>query len=383
LKKKILILSNYYLPGNKAGGIIRAAENLVGLIADVAEVIVFTSSKDFDNKDNYNSIDFNTPVVNGNYRVVYFDCYGFKLSKSIFDYIKYSKPDFIFINGFFSFHFSIIPMIFKSLGLLKTELIVSPRGMLKSSALNFKWKKKKLILSLFKFLNLSKKVIFHATDIQESNDLKKIFKNAKVIVVSDIPAKSTANELKLVKEVGKLNLLFLGRIHPVKNLLYILNLLKKINELCLINLSIVGNIEDMIYWEVCKEEIKKMPDNIKIEFIGEVSHMEVSKIISHNHLVINPSLGENFSYTIIESLQGGRPILISDQTPWKDLKDYGAGWDFPLVHVDSFVSSIETAAQWSQNDFSQASEKAINYFLAKIDIESIKGKYFELFKLNS
>ncbi len=383
MKKKILILSNYYLPGNKAGGIIRAAENLVGLIADVAEVIVFTSSKDFDNKDNYNSIDFNTPVVNGNYRVVYFDCYGFKLSKSIFDYIKYSKPDFIFINGFFSFHFSIIPMIFKSLGLLKTELIVSPRGMLKSSALNFKWKKKKLILSLFKFLNLSKKVIFHATDIQESNDLKKIFKNAKVIVVSDIPAKSTANELKLVKEVGKLNLLFLGRIHPVKNLLYILNLLKKINELCLINLSIVGNIEDMIYWEVCKEEIKKMPDNIKIEFIGEVSHMEVSKIISHNHLVINPSLGENFSYTIIESLQGGRPILISDQTPWKDLKDYGAGWDFPLVHVDSFVSSIETAAQWSQNDFSQASEKAINYFLAKIDIESIKGKYFELFKLNS
>ena len=112
MKKKILILSNYYLPGNKAGGIIRAAENLVGLIADVAEVIVFTSSKDFDNKDNYNSIDFNTPVVNGNYRVVYFDCYGFKLSKSIFDYIKYSKPDFIFINGFFSFHFSIIPMIF-------------------------------------------------------------------------------------------------------------------------------------------------------------------------------------------------------------------------------------------------------------------------------
>jgi glycosyltransferase involved in cell wall biosynthesis len=382
MKKEIIILSNWYLPGNKAGGIIRAAENLVGLLSEESAVTVLTSSKDFDAIYDYNSIEFNKEFTINNYKVVYFDKSGLRLSKCIFDYIKQSKPDFIFVNGFFSLHFSIIPMILKCISILKAQLIVSPRGMLKSSALNFKREKKSLLLRLFKFLNLSKNVVFHATDIQESNDVKSLFKDANVVVVSDIPAKFISNSIKLDKEVGTLNLLFLGRIHPVKNLLFILELLKKIKEFYSINFSIVGNIEDTNYWEVCVEEIEKMPTNIKVEFLGEVLHQDVSTIINKNHLIINPSLGENFSYTIVESLQGRRPILISDQTPWKNLEQFGAGWDFPLANIDAFLSSIVIASQWSQKDFDLASENAINYYFAQLDLKEIKEKYFNLFKLN-
>jgi len=382
MKKEIFILSNWYSPGNRAGGIIRAAENLVGLLSEVSAVTVLTSSKDFGDIYDYNSIEFNKELTIKNYKIVYFDKSGFILSKCIFDYIKQNKPDYIFVNGFFSLHFSLIPMILRCTRILKAQFIVSPRGMLKSSALNFKREKKSLLLWLFKFLNLSKNVIFHATDTQESNDVKKLFKDANVVIVSDIPAKPVLNSLKIEKKIGTLNLLFLGRIHPVKNLLFILELLKKIKEYYSINFSIVGNVEDTNYWERCEQEIKKMPRNIKVEFFGEVPHKDVITVIKKNHLIFNPSLGENFGYTIIESLQGGRPILISDQTPWKNLAKFGAGWDFPLANIDAFLSSIVIASQWTQKDFDLASENAINYYFAQLDLDEIKKKYFYLFELN-
>lgn len=382
MKKNVILLTKWYLPGNKAGGIIRAAENLVGILSEESAVTVLTSSKDFDTINHYSKIEFNKELTLNCYKVVYFNKSGLRLSKAIFDYIKQINPDFIFVNGFFSLEFSIIPMILKCISVLKGQLIVSPRGMLKSSALNFKKEKKRLVLRLLKLLSLSKNVIFHATDIQEYNDIKVKFKDAKVILISDIPTKFVSNERHLNKEVGKLNLLFLGRIHPIKNLLFILSLLKKTKQYNKIYFTIVGNIENANYWEVCLEQIKKLPDHITVSFLGQIPHEEVNSIIINNHLIINPSLGENFSYTIIESLQSGRPVLISDQTPWKEIARFGAGWDFPLAETDNFLSSIETASQWSQDEFDLVSENAINYYHVNIDINMIKEKYFNLFNLN-
>ena len=34
----------------------------------------------------------------------------------------------------------------------------------------------------------------------------------------------------------------------------------------------------------------------------------------------------------IESLMAGRPVLISDQTPWRGLEQEKCGWDVPLAH---------------------------------------------------
>ncbi len=54
-----------------------------------------------------------------------------------------------------------------------------------------------------------------------------------------------------------------------------------------------------------------------------------------------PSLTENFSYTVLESLQAGIPVLISDQTPWRDLEAQGIGWDLDLVTRQPWLDALQ------------------------------------------
>jgi len=57
-----------------------------------------------------------------------------------------------------------------------------------------------------------------------------------------------------------------------------------------------------------------------------------------------PSLTKCFSYTVLESLQAGIPVLISDQTPWRDLEAQGIGWDLELSDSGRWLQALENLA---------------------------------------
>jgi glycosyltransferase involved in cell wall biosynthesis len=42
---------------------------------------------------------------------------------------------------------------------------------------------------------------------------------------------------------------------------------------------------------------------------------------------------------IVEAWAAGCPVLVSDQTPWRQLTAQGLGWDVPLEH-EAWVSAI-------------------------------------------
>lgn len=54
-----------------------------------------------------------------------------------------------------------------------------------------------------------------------------------------------------------------------------------------------------------------------------------------------PTQGENYGHVFIEALSSGTPILLSDQTPWRNLKDKGIGWDIPLARKDRFIHALQ------------------------------------------
>jgi hypothetical protein len=58
-------------------------------------------------------------------------------------------------------------------------------------------------------------------------------------------------------------------------------------------------------------------------------------------------------------MQAGTPVLISDQTPWKNLAQENAGWDLPLKSVDGFANRIEEVAAMSDADFKKYSGAAL------------------------
>ena len=48
--------------------------------------------------------------------------------------------------------------------------------------------------------------------------------------------------------------------------------------------------------------------------------------------MILPTHGESFGHIIVEAWAAGCPVLISDRTPWRELREQGVGWDVPLDH---------------------------------------------------
>jgi glycosyltransferase involved in cell wall biosynthesis len=54
-----------------------------------------------------------------------------------------------------------------------------------------------------------------------------------------------------------------------------------------------------------------------------------------------PTLGENYGHVICEALNAGCPVLISNQTPWRNLQEKGVGWDFPLEEEERFTATLQ------------------------------------------
>ncbi len=127
--------------------------------------------------------------------------------------------------------------------------------------------------------------------------------------------------------------------------------------------------------------IKKLPENCKVNYLGELSPKEIRDEISQHHLLISTSLNENYGHSIVEALSMGCPVLISNQTPWKGLKDYNAGEELDL-DLYMFSDKLKEFSRFSNEKWTIYREGAINYFNKKIDLNIFREKYIELFNSN-
>jgi glycosyltransferase involved in cell wall biosynthesis len=139
-----------------------------------------------------------------------------------------------------------------------------------------------------------------------------------------------------------------------KNLLAALQVLAKVRGSVAFN--IYGPIVDQRYWEKCLETIKRLPDDKTVRYMGCVDHSQIPAVLAEHHLFFLPTLDENYGHVIIEALLAGCPILVSDRTPWRHLREAGVGWDLPLEHPAGFQAAIEeciardaaTLAAWAE-----------------------------------
>lgn len=115
-----------------------------------------------------------------------------------------------------------------------------------------------------------------------------------------------------------------------------------------ITLTICGNIEDENYKKQCEVLIE---DNMVVHWEGGIAHEEIVNILQENHFLILPTFGENFGHAIFESFAAGRPVIISDQTPWQNLEKQRIGWDIALDNQQKWIAAIEDAINMEQQEF--------------------------------
>jgi glycosyltransferase involved in cell wall biosynthesis len=181
------------------------------------------------------------------------------------------------------------------------------------------------------------------------------------------------------KKSGELRLVSIARIAPEKNTLFALECLKNYKYKGKIEFNLYGSIYQQRYWQLCKECIEKIPSNISVIYHGELNNTKVSGVLEENHFLFLPTKGENFGHSILESFLAGSPVIISDQTPWRNLEDLNTGWDLSLQHPEIFAERIQESIDMDANEYSKMSEKVVE--LANIQVNNTETKlaYIKLF----
>ncbi|MDB4377127.1 glycosyltransferase [Akkermansiaceae bacterium] len=241
----------------------------------------------------------------------------------------------------------------------KLPLLIAPRGEFNPGALSIKSWKKSLYLNLIgRLITRSKYVFWHGTNNDECKQLNKLVNNSrKVFTARNIP--SVVSQKNQTNDIDTyLRIVSVGRVCEMKNIDFALRVLHEVK--CPVTYDIIGNIEDANYWSRCSRLIDTLPQNVTVNILGPIEHDDVIDRLNSAHLFFSPTQGENFGHAIVEALQMGCPVLISDMTPWKNLHERQAGWDLPLCDEHAYVKKI----QWmfdNKQEFEKFSIGARNY----------------------
>jgi glycosyltransferase involved in cell wall biosynthesis len=377
-KKPILLIPlQWYHPGFRAGGITQAIRRMAEGLAGDYRIFILTTNCDLHSSSPYPDIpsDIWLPTEEG-IQVKYLSSAN-TTCRQIAQEIALLQPDLIYLKNMFDPRFSLFPLWLKFRQKTNAELVMAPSGMLKDSALSLKSWKKKPLLFLIRQSGFYKKIRWQATDEQEVGDIKlQMGADARIWLLPEFPPKVDA-VIKPLEKKGPLKLLFLSRIHPIKNLSFLLKVLAQVSTA--VELTIGGPIEDANYMQHCEQLIKALPVHITVIKIGEVPHQMVREKFQQHHAYVLPTKGENYGYTIIEALCTARPVLISDQTPWKNLTSEQAGWDIPLSKPDDFVTAINHLAAMNQTDYDRLCENALAFAKKSTDPDALVLAYSKMF----
>ena len=243
------------------------------------------------------------------------------------------------------------------------KLVVSPRGTLSEWALRRSRSKKLFSWMIGQRKALLNADMLHATSIKEYKEIRRFGLKQPVAIIPngiDIPQKPNNPQKNSPRQ-----LLFLGRIHPVKGLENLINAWN----------TLEGNFRD---WELViagpgkfsyVDKIQRLIMKLHLKrviFKGELNSIEKQKAFLEAELFVLPSYTENFGMVVAEALSSGLPVITTKETPWQgiDKRKCGLCVDIgvtPLVEAlrqimpkpsDELMEMGDNGRKWMKEDYS-------------------------------
>jgi glycosyltransferase involved in cell wall biosynthesis len=362
-KPTILSLCDYYLPAYKAGGPPRSVANIVEQLSDEFAFRVVARDRDLGDSAPFSHCRRGTWQTVGKAEVLYLSPQRLHLQE-FRRILAQTEYDVLYLNSFFAFRFAILPLTLRRLGLVPPRpLVLAPRGQFSTGAIQLKKTKKWAFLQAARIGGLYRDVLWQASSDYEKEDILRVFgRNASVFVAPNLrgPAQGEPFPEGLrSKAPGSLRAAFLSRISPKKNLDVALRMVASLKGR--VEFHIYGPKEDPDYWNDCVRLIRNMPPNVQVTDHGAIRPEEVPAALRQHHLFFFPTRGENFGFVILDALLAGCPVLLSDQTPWRQLQEKGAGWDLPLEPRAPMQQVLQRCVEMDDEAFQRLSRSARHY----------------------
>ena len=349
---RILAVVEWYPPAYKAGGPVRSVHNLMQLLKAQTphHLEVVCGNRDLGSTEPLRGISSDIPTDQNGIAVTYRSKVSYAWWKAkLRGTAETPPPDVIYLNSLFSVPFALQPLrAAKSLGI---RVVLAPRGMLGAGALAIKPAKKKLFLTLARLFGLFRGVRWHASTPLEAIEIQRQFPRAECRVAINVPLFRAESQKPNFD--GGHSFLVLGRINQKKNIHFALEALQKVDFGGKgLTVELVGPAEDKPYLE---RLLSMARPGLKVVHAGAVPPESLGEVWARCHALLMPTRHENFGHAVVEAWAHCRPVLLSDQTPWRGLAELDLGWDLPL-DVDVWAAHLDKALSWEQGDWARMSD---------------------------
>ncbi len=227
-------------------------------------------------------------------------------------------------------------------------LVISPRGTLSSWALSRSAIRKRIFWTIFQGRVLGHAACLHATAEHEYVDIRANGFRQPICV---IPNGVDSPPLDLCKELDAnagsdrhRELLFLGRLHPVKGLDILIDAWAKIAAMRPDwRLRIVGP-DDGKYAAKLRDRVSAgSAPNCIID--GPLYGPEKQAAYQRAELYVLPTHSENFGMTVAESLANGTPVITTTNAPWSELNARDCGWSIELSEQNLIDALLDATSR--------------------------------------
>lgn len=347
----VLVFVGHYLPGFKAGGILRSVSNMVAHLQSDFRFRIVTRDRDLADEIRYPHINACEWQQVDGAEVLYLPPERETL-EDLRRIVCEVPHDLLYLNSFFE-PLTVKVLLNRSLCRIpRKPVVLSPRGEFAWASLRLKYPKKLLFMILARIGRLYQPCTWHASSKFEADDIVRVMKipRARVRLALDLPTlgKEVGSQVKAPPREGELRVVFLSRISPEKNLDFALRVLAAVRVK--VAFDVIGPTENAAYWRHCEALIPNLPSNITVRALGSIKPDLVMSTLASYDLLLLPSGGENYGHVIAEALTVGTPVLVSTNTPWRDLEARGLGWDISLDAPDAFIRVIDALGATSEND---------------------------------
>ena len=247
------------------------------------------------------------------------------------------------------------------------KLLISPHGTLDSWSLKYKKLKKNIAWNIYQKNNLNKANVLHACSYKEAENL--LNKNLKIpiAIIPNGTSLPTYDQLKKdfslidlgIKNNNYKNLLYIGRLHPVKGLKNLIYAFKKISIGTNCWRLIIAGYSELNYDNQLKKIICENNLEERILILDPVSGDDLVNLYRNSTFFVLPSFSENFGMVVTEALSFGLPVITTTGTPWSILKEKNCGWTVE-PSINEIYEAISEAINISKKEYSEKSLNARN-----------------------